>query len=160
MSVAVALPHCSTEDLKKRWACSPGKDQFGQRKKAIALPRCVSEPSGVRCLPIPEPFFSNVSTGLPNAKSNKYSSVLLQCDLALIFETMLFEMICFIFQYLFFKTLFCFLNPDFSRVLGQIPESSFPFSSFVHSLKEVIPQVSAPALVPSNQETPLPWCLQ
>lgn len=128
-----------------------GKDQCGQSKHLLILCALgrhhVAPGSGVRRLPSPEPSFPGVSRGLCRAKSNKHPSVLQHGDLALIFDSMFFEMAC-----LFFKTLFhvSFLNPEFSRVFGWIPES-FLFSllassSFVCSSEGEGPQASSIAL--------------
>ena len=87
----------------------------------------------------------------------------------LIFETILLEMVCCIFQYLLFKTFFCldFLNAEFSRVLDHLSEVSFPsfFSESLSSepsLKAGMPQASTASSAVFWQHAPLRehalWC--
>lgn len=72
---------------------------------------------------------SHMSQGIfPRPNPTSIPHLPLPRDLTLIFETQRFEMVCFIFQYLFLKTLVClgFFNPAFSRVFNYISGSSFP----------------------------------
>lgn len=140
-------------DLRKRWTHSPGKNQSCLEKLLLfllGLLCCLLSWSGVRCLPFPWPSFINVSSHLPNAKPKKHSPALLQHEVLLSYLRLCFLKRCVLFFNISFPKLSSALA-SFTRhsseslaVSLKVPSlSPSESSSFVRSLPEAIPQVSA-----------------